>query len=453
MIQLPKIAIITLGCPKNQVDAEQLLSLLTGQGFPLVGQLDKAETIIVNTCAFIQPAVEESLDTILEIAGHKQDGRCRCLAVIGCLPQRYGRELLEQIPEIDLALGTSTFPKLPELLQQFFNGKSPAKLHVAPPDYQNICGLPQSTSQPHSAYLKIAEGCDNHCSYCIIPQLKGKQASFPLAELTHKATVFADGGVKELNIIAQDITAYGRKFSGCPDLVQLLEKLNKINGLEWIRLLYAYPGKVSDELINLLGEQTKICPYIDLPIQHISDPVLKRMNRHDRSQTIRETIYKLGSLKRTIHLRSTVIVGFPGETDRDFQLLLDFIAEGHFTYLGCFPYWPEAGTKAAKMEVQIEESVKEERCRAIMDCQRRITSRHLQEYIGKDIPLLMEGESIESEFLLQARTAFQAPDIDGITYVTEGFAQPGEMVGGKINQVHEYDLFAALNVSSAQTST
>lgn len=453
MIQLPKTAVITLGCPKNQVDAEQLLSLLAGDGFPLVGQVDEAETIIVNTCAFIQPAVEESLDTILEIAGRKQDGYCRYLVVMGCLPQRYGQELLKQIPEIDLALGTSAFLKLPALLLKLFQGKSPAKLHVSPPDYQNTCGLPQITSQPHTAYLKIAEGCDNHCSYCIIPQLKGKQASFPPAELTRKAIELAAAGVKELNIIAQDITAYGQKLPGRPDLVQLLKKLNKIDGLEWIRLLYAYPEKVSDELINLLGEQTKICPYLDLPVQHISNSVLKRMNRHGRSQTIKETIYKLGALKRYIHLRSTVIVGFPGETDRDFQLLLDFIGEGHFTYLGCFPYWPESGTNAAMMEAQIEASVKEERCRAIMDCQRRITSRHLQEYIGKSIPLLMEGESLESEFLLQARTAFQAPDIDGITYVTEGFAQPGEIAAGKINQVHEYDLFAALNISSTQTST
>jgi ribosomal protein S12 methylthiotransferase len=453
MIQLPKTAVITLGCPKNQVDAEQLLSLLARDGFPLVGQVDEAETIIVNTCAFIQPAVEESLDTILEIARHKQNGHCRHLVVMGCLPQRYGQELLKQIPEIDLALGTSAFPKLPELLLKFLHGKSPARLHVSPPDYQNTCGLPQTTSQPHTAYLKIAEGCDNHCSYCIIPQLKGKQASFPLTELARKASELAAAGVKELNIIAQDITAYGQKLVGRPDLVQLLERLNEIDGLEWIRLLYAYPGKISNELINLLGEQTKICPYLDLPIQHISDPVLKHMNRHDRSQTIRETIYKLGSLKRNIHLRSTVIVGFPGETDHDFQLLLDFIGEGHFTYLGCFPYWPETGTKAAMLETQIEEPVKEERCRAIMDCQRQVTSRHLQEYIGKSIPLLMEGESLESEFLLQARTAFQAPDIDGITYVTEGFAQPGEMAIGIINQVHEYDLFAALNLSSTQTST
>jgi len=453
MIQLPKTAVITLGCPKNQVDAEQLLFLLAHDGFPLVGQVDEAEAIIVNTCAFIQPAVEESLDTILEIAGHKQNGRCRYLLVMGCLPQRYGQELLKQIPEIDLALGTSSFPKLPELLLKLLQGKSPTRLHVSPPDYRNTCGLPQTTSQPHSAYLKIAEGCDNHCSYCIIPQLKGKQASFPPAELTHKAAELADAGVKELNIIAQDITAYGQKLSDRTDLVQLLEKLNEINSLEWIRLLYAYPGKVSDKLINLLGEQTKICPYLDLPIQHISDPVLKRMNRHDRSQTIRETIYKLGSLKRNIHLRSTVIVGFPGETDRDFQLLLDFIGEGHFTYLGCFPYWPETGTKAAMMETQIEESVKEERCRAIMDCQRRITSRHLQEYIGKSIPLLMEGESLESEFLLQARTAFQAPDIDGITYITEGFSQAGEIASGRINQVHDYDLFASLNETSVKTST
>lgn len=453
MIQLPKTAVITLGCPKNQVDAEQLLSLLAGDGFPLVGQIDEAETIIVNTCAFIQPAVEESLDTILEIAGRKQDGYCRYLVVMGCLPQRYGQELLKQIPEIDLALGTSAFLKLPALLLKLFQGKSPAKLHVSPPDYQNTCGLPQITSQPHTAYLKIAEGCDNHCSYCIIPQLKGKQASFPPAELTRKAIELAAAGVKELNVIAQDITAYGQKLPGRPDLVQLLKKLNKIDGLEWIRLLYAYPEKVSDELINLLGEQTKICPYLDLPVQHISDSVLKRMNRHGRSQTIKETIYKLGALQRTIHLRSTVIVGFPGETDRDFQLLLDFIGEGHFTYLGCFSYWPETGTKAAMMEAQIEASVKEERCRAIMDCQRRITSRHLQEYIGKSIPLLMEGESLESEFLLQARTAFQAPDIDGITYVTEGFAQPGKIAASRINQVHEYDLFAALNISSTQTST
>ncbi len=445
MMALPKTAVITLGCPKNQVDAEQLLALLAGRHFPLVPQIDEAEIIIVNTCAFIQPAVEESLDAILEIAALKQQEHCRFLAVMGCLPQRYGQELLDQVPEIDLAIGTSAFPKLPDLLLELWHGRTPAKLHVAPPDYQNTCGLPQVASSPHTAYLKIAEGCDNQCSYCTIPRIKGKQSSFPLEELVHKAAELAATGTRELIIIAQDITAYGGKGQG---LVPLLERLNDINGLEWIRLLYAYPEKISPELIDLLGQETKICPYLDLPIQHISDPVLQRMNRHGGSRAIRRTIQALESLKRKIHLRSTVIVGFPGETEADFQQLLYFIAEGHFTYLGCFPYWAETGTRAATMTGQVEDAVKEERCRIIMDCQRLVTSRHLQAYLDKILPVLMEGESGESEFLLQARTAFQAPDIDGVTYITDGFAQPGEIVSAGINQVHDYDLFVTLDNAS-----
>ena len=389
--------------------------------------------------------MEESLDTILEIAGRKHDGNCRYLVVMGCLPQRYRRELLQQIPEIDLAIGTSTFPKLPELLFHLLRGKSIARLQVSPPNYQDTCKLPQTASQNYTAYLKIAEGCNNHCSYCIIPQIKGKQTSFPLPVLIQKATELAAAGVRELNIIAQDITAYGQELAAQGTLVQLLRELNTVDELEWIRLLYAYPGKITDELINLLGEETKICPYLDLPIQHISDSVLKGMNRHDSAQNIRKIIDKIISLPRTIHLRSTVIVGFPGESDRDFQQLLDFIAAGHFTYLGCFPYWPETGTKAAMLENQVEKSVKEERCQAIMDCQRQVTNRHLQKYIGRKIPLLMEGESSESEFLLQGRTAFQAPDIDGVTYVTDGFSQPGTISTAGITQTHDYDLFAALS--------
>ncbi len=452
MMEAPKTAVITLGCPKNQVDAEQLLALLTRRQFSLVTQVDEAEIIIVNTCAFIQPAVEESLDAILEIAELKQRGGCRFLAVMGCLPQRYGQELLDQVPEIDLAVGTSAFPKLPDLLLELLHGRSPAKLLVATPDYRNTASLPQMTSQPHTAYLKIAEGCDNRCSYCTIPGIKGKQASFPLAELVRQASELAAAGTRELIIVAQDITAYGQKDQEHPGLVPLLEKLNDIGELEWIRLLYAYPEKVSAGLIDLLGQETKICPYLDLPIQHISDSVLQRMNRRGGSRTIRKTIQALESLNRKIHLRSTIIVGFPGESESDFQLLLNFIAEGHFTYLGCFPYWAETGTRAATMTGQVEDVVKEERCRKIMDCQRRVTSRHLQAYIGKSLPVLMEGKSGESEFLLQARTAFQAPDIDGITYITEGFAQPGEIVSAGINQVHDYDLFAALDNAPGATS-
>ncbi len=447
---LPKTAVITLGCPKNQVDAEQLLFLLIGKHFPLVSRVDEAEIIIVNTCAFIQPAVEESLDAILEIAELKRRGSCRFLVVMGCLPQRYTQELLDQIPEIDLAIGTSAFPKLPDLLLDLLRGGSPAKLQVEPPDYRSTAGLPQAASLPYTAYLKIAEGCNNRCSYCTIPRIKGKQISFPLEELVRRAAEMAAAGTRELIVIAQDITAYGGKDQG---LVPLLERLNDIKGLEWIRLLYAYPEKISPELIDLLGQETKICPYLDLPVQHISDAVLQRMNRHGGSRSIRKTIQALESLKRKIHLRSTVIVGFPGETEADFQQLLDFIAEGHFTYLGCFPYWAEAGTRAATMSGQVEDAVKEERCRIIMDCQRRATSRHLQAYLGKSLPVLMEGESGESEFLLQARTPFQAPDIDGVTYITDGFAQPGEIVSANISQVHDYDLFAALGNAPGEISS
>ncbi|MBN2333794.1 MAG: 30S ribosomal protein S12 methylthiotransferase RimO [Deltaproteobacteria bacterium] len=441
---LPITALVTLGCPKNQVDAEQLLQLLTAARFPLTARPEEAGIIIVNTCAFIQPAVEESLETILELAELKNTGSCRYLAVAGCLPQRYGKKLLEEVPEIDLAVGTSSFPLLPALLEKLHAGIPVARFHAGTTNYADLTAIPQICSQPYTAYLKIAEGCNNHCSYCFIPQIKGPQTSFAPSLLLDKARRMADYGIRELNIIAQDITAYGRERPGQSTLVPLLEQLAAIDGLSWLRLLYAYPGKITDELITLLGKEEKICPYLDLPIQHISGHILQRMNRHDQPETIRQTIHKLQSLGRTIHLRSTVIVGFPGETDHDFQLLLDFIAEGHFTYLGCFPYWPETGTRAASLDQQVEDRVKEERCRAIMTCQQEVTSRQLAVYRGKSIPLLVEGVSSETELLLQSRTSFQAPDIDGVTYITDGFATPGTIINGKIHEAHEYDLFAEL---------
>ncbi|MBW1644989.1 MAG: 30S ribosomal protein S12 methylthiotransferase RimO [Deltaproteobacteria bacterium] len=444
MPELPVTALVNLGCPKNQVDAEQLLQLLTEAGFPLTTDQAAAEVIIVNTCAFIQPAVEESLEAILEAAGHKETGACRCLVVMGCLPPRYRQRLAVEIPEIDLLVATSAFTRLPAILKQWHRGGPVEKFHLEPPAYRETGLLPQLTCQSFSAYLKIAEGCDNRCAYCLIPSLRGKQVSFPPALLAEKAAAMAAAGVRELNLVAQDLTAYGRDLPGQPTLAQLLRRLLAIEELAWLRLLYAYPGKISDELVELLAGEEKLCPYLDLPIQHISATVLRRMQRHDPPAKIRAVIERLRSLPRTVHLRSTVIVGFPGETEADFRQLLDFVAEGHFTYLGCFAYWPEPGTPAASLADQVPEQVKFERYQQIIDCQRQVTRRHLQVYRQREIPLLVEGKSPETELLLQARAPFQAPEIDGVTYVTEGFAQPGTILTGRIDEIHDYDLFASL---------
>ncbi|MCK5680463.1 30S ribosomal protein S12 methylthiotransferase RimO [bacterium] len=443
-----KVAVVNLGCPKNEVDAEKLVHLLIEAGFELLAEVDQAEVIIVNTCAFIQPAVEEAIETILSLAEYKKSAYCQALVVGGCLPQRYGSGILKEIPEIDLLFGADGFAQIPAAIKNFV-GKQPQKFNLVHQlcdlDYSEINPLLQTISPPQAfSYLKIAEGCDNRCSYCMIPMIKGKQQSIPIETLISQAQKMVSGGVREINVIAQDITAYGRDLKEQPTLCNLLTELLQISNLGRLRLLYAYPYRISNDLIELIAAENQLCNYLDIPIQHISDPILKLMGRRDTSKDIRLTLEALKTKVPGIFLRSTVMVGFPGESETDFARLLGFVEEGFFDYLGAFSYWPEDGSTAAKFPHQVPDTIKDERLQAVLDAQRQVTEKRLRAKIGSRERVLIEGLSLESDLLLQGRCDFQAPEIDGLTYITEVDSDiaPGTLVDADIYDAHEFDLFA-----------
>jgi len=440
-------AVVNLGCPKNEVDAEKLVHLLLAEGFELLPDPAEAEIIVVNTCAFIQPAVEEAIETILSLAEYKKSANCRILVVCGCLPQRYGVELLQEIPEIDILAGADGFPEIPAAIRKFKQLPQPLNLvrQTSDLDYSHTLLLSQSVSAPCSfSYLKISEGCDNRCSYCMIPEIKGKQQSFPLPTLLAQTRKMVADGVREINVIAQDITAYGRDLIEKTSLCELLTELLQVPDLGRLRLLYAYPHRVSDELVKLIASENKLCSYLDLPIQHISDSVLKMMGRREKGAEIHRTIDKIKTENPEISLRSTVMVGFPGESEADFMELLKFVEEGFFDYLGAFPYSPESGSRAAKFPDQVPDKVKQERLQTVLDIQRKISEQCLHAKIGNRQRVLIEGLSQESDLLLQGRCDFQAPEIDGLTYITEieNDIAPGIMVEAEIYDTHEFDLFA-----------
>ncbi|HDS16111.1 MAG TPA: 30S ribosomal protein S12 methylthiotransferase RimO [Proteobacteria bacterium] len=443
---MQKVAIINLGCPKNEVDAEKMAYLLNKNDFTLLDNPAEAEIIIVNTCAFIQPAIEEAIETILDLAYFKKKGCCRLLVVCGCLPQRYGMELADEIPEIDLLLGTDGFAEIVSAIRSYPDKPNQFGCHgrIGVPDYRSLHEIPQLTTHAGFSYLKIAEGCDNRCSYCMIPAIKGHQQSAPLQTLLKQAGQMIANGIREINLVAQDITAYGLDFSCTPQLTVLLRKLSSLPGLERIRLLYAYPHRISSELINLIAEENKICKYLDLPVQHISDSILKAMGRQDCAADILRTVTSLKSEILGLYLRSTVIVGFPGETNDDFRQLVDFVKQGFFDYLGAFTYWAEEGSRAANFPGQIADPLKEERLQLLMEEQRKITEQRLRNEVGSIKKVLIEGLSRESDLLLQGRTSFQAPEIDGITYITEGEAEPGNLVDVEIYDSFDFDLFARI---------
>jgi ribosomal protein S12 methylthiotransferase len=442
-----KVAVINLGCPKNEVDAEKLVYLLLKEGFELLAEPDEAEVIIVNTCAFIQPAVEEAITTILSLAEYKKNGNCKILAVSGCLPQRYGSAITTEIPEIDLLFGADGFARIPAAIKLFQEKSQPLNLihNTDALDYSEIYKIPQQISPPHTfSYLKIAEGCDNRCSYCMIPTIKGRQQSISLATLFDQARKMVADGVKEVNVIAQDITAYGVDIKEKINLCDLLRELVRIPDLGRLRLLYAYPHRITSDLIDLIAAENQLCNYIDIPIQHISDPILKLMGRRDKGTDIRRTLDQLKTKIPDMFLRSTVMVGFPGESESDFIKLLNFVEEGFFNYLGAFSYWPEAGSPASKFPDQIPDKIKDERLQTILNAQQQITEKCLRAKVGSRERVLIEGLSLESDLLLQGRCDFQAPEIDGLTYITEisDDVPLGSMVDAEIYDTHEFDLFA-----------
>jgi len=427
---------MTLGCPKNRVDSEVMLGTLQHKGYALVQEPEDAEVIVVNTCAFIGPAKQESIDSILEMAEYKKAGRCNTLVVTGCLSQRYSGELSQEMPEVDHFLGTSAYAQIGDLLA----AEATPRQVIPDPDFIHTSATPKVNSMPgYTAYLKISEGCDNACAFCIIPTLRGKQRSRPIADLVAEAEMLASQGVKEISLVAQDLTAYGHDLPGRPKLHDLLRELAKVD-VTWIRLHYAYPRVFPDELIQVIAEEPRIAKYLDMPIQHASDKLLRSMKRGKSSQWIGDLLAKLRERVPGLVMRTSLIVGLPGETDEDFELLKEFVKTQRFERLGVFQYSDEEGTAAYDFADKVPQKIIERRWREIMAIQKRINREQNRKLIGQRIQVLVEGRSEESEHLLVGRHAGQAPEIDGIVYINDGLAYPGEFVTVEVTQTADYDL-------------
>jgi len=446
-----RIYFVSLGCPKNQVDTELMLGQVEAAGHALVHEPDDADVIVVNTCAFIDHAKEESVDTILEMAQYKKAAKKRKLVVTGCLAQRYSDELAKDIPEIDHILGSSDFQSISKILKPS-RKKLPIVQVTSTPEYIYDHDAPRvRIGAKHSAYVKIAEGCDRPCSFCIIPKLRGPQRSRQIADIVAEVEQLGREGVHEVNLIAQDLTRYGWDSGSDPEsratLAQLLRALGKSStSVEWIRLHYTFPSPFDDELIDVIASEPKVVKYIDVPLQHISDAMLKRMRRGHSSRITRELVKKLRERIDNVVLRTTYIVGHPGETEAEFEELCEFVAESKFDRAGAFTYSVEPGTTSAMLPNRVEQAVMEARQQKLMEIQRQISRDRHEAMVGKEIQVLVEGESSESEYLMEGRWYGQAPGIDGVTYLTNGQATPGSLVTARVTQGSDYDLAASLEL-------
>jgi len=433
------IFFVSLGCSKNLVDSELMLGLLKDDGYTVTDDPEKAYMVVINTCGFIADAKDESINTILEYAQLKESG-LKKLIVAGCMVQRYKEKFVKLLPEVDLFIGTSDYPKIIEYIKEQ-EAANATVYHASKPEFTHTSDIPRILFPgQRSAYLKIAEGCRNHCTYCIIPKLRGSFRSRQEDDVVKSAKHLVKNGIVELNLIAQDVGSYGSDLTSGYDLVSLLKKLVKVRGAKWLRLLYMHPKHVTDEMIAIIKNEKKILKYIDLPIQHISSKILKRMNRHQSEKQVRGVIDKIRKEIPDAALRTSLIVGFPGETQDDFNRLLGFVKEARFDNLGVFAYSKEEGTKAYGMDGQIHHNTKKARLRRILEAQAVISREKNEQYVGRTLPVLVEGESEESELLIQGRTYFQAPDIDGRVYITDGDIKVGTIQNVEIEEAHTYDL-------------
>jgi ribosomal protein S12 methylthiotransferase len=435
---MKSLYMMTLGCPKNRVDSEVMLGTLMHKGYQPVQQPEGADVIVVNTCAFIGPAKQESVDSILEMAEYKKKGSCSTLVVTGCLSQRYSTELAREMPEVDHFLGTSAYAQIGDLLA----AEATPRQVIPDPDYIHSVATPKVNSMPgYTAYLKVSEGCDNKCAFCIIPTLRGGQRSRTVEDIVAEAHRLAEAGVQELNLVAQDLTAYGHDLPGKPKLHELLEALVKVD-VRWIRLHYAYPRVFPDELIEVMAREPKIAKYLDMPVQHASDKLLTSMKRGRSSQFIGDLLAKLRARVPGLVMRTSLIVGLPGETEEDFELLKDFVKTQRFERLGVFQYSDEEGTAAFTYDDKVPRQVIERRWREVMAIQKRINREQNRKLVGQRLTVLVEGPSEESEHLLVGRHEGQAPEIDGLVYINDGLAYPGELVTVEVTEAHDYDLVA-----------
>ena len=437
------ILFISLGCDKNLVDSEVMLGLLDAKGYQIVDDETQADIIVINTCCFVHDAKEESIQTILEMAEYKTEGRLKALIVTGCLAQRYRQEIIDEIPEVDAVLGTTAYDKIVEAVEEALAGAG----HV---ELENVNALPLVdtkrlvTTGGHYAYMKIAEGCDKHCTYCIIPKLRGNYRSVPMERLIQEAKDLAEQGVKELILVAQETTLYGKDIYGEKSLHKLLRELCKVDGIRWIRILYCYPEEIDDNLIQVMKEEKKLCHYLDLPIQHANDEILKRMGRRTSKAQLEEIIGKLKREIPDITRRTTLSTGFPGETEEQHEELKAFVDEMEFDRLGVFTYSPEEDTPAAEMPDQIPEEVKEDRQAEIMELQQEIAFAQAEDMIGEEVLVMIEGK-VADENAYVGRTYKDAPGVDGLIFInTDEELMSGDFARVKVTGAVEYDLIGEL---------
>ena len=450
-----KLFCVSLGCDKNLVDTEKMLGVAGGLGVSFTDDETEADAILINTCCFIGDAKEESVNTILEMARYKEEGKCRALIVAGCLAQRYKQEIIDEIPEVDAILGTTSYEEIGNVLTRLFGEEKEKKEeHIS--CFHDLKELPETakkrvmTTGGHYAFLKIAEGCDKRCSYCIIPYLRGPYRSVPMEQLLAEARELADNGVRELILVAQETTLYGKDLYGEKTLPKLLHELAQIPGIYWIRIQYCYPEEITDELIQVIKEEPKICHYLDLPIQHASDGILKRMGRRTSRAQLIETIEKLRREIPDIALRTTFICGFPGETEEDHEELMEFVDEMEFERVGVFTYSAEEDTPAYSYPDQIPEEVKEERRADVMELQQEIAFEHCENMVGKVLDVMIEGK-VADEPAYVGRTYMDAPNVDGLIFVNaDEMLMSGDFVRVKVTGANEYDLIGEVYHESAE---
>ena len=438
-----KILFISLGCDKNLADTEVMLGLLASRGYEMTDDETQADIIVINTCCFIHDAKEESIQNILEMAEYKKTGQVKALIVTGCLAQRYRQEILEEIPEVDEVLGTSAYDKILDAVDAALAGKQEVMLADI-----DALPLPETkrlvTTGGHFAYLKIAEGCDKHCTYCIIPKIRGNFRSVPMERLVKEAKELAEQGVKELILVAQETTLYGKDLYGEKSLHVLIKELCKISGIRWIRILYCYPEEITDDLIQVMKEEPKVCHYLDLPIQHANDEILKRMGRRTSKQELIDIIGKLRREIPDICLRTTLITGFPGEAKEQHEELMDFVDEMEFDRLGVFTYSPEEDTPAAVMPDQIDEEVKEKRQAELMELQQDIAFDNAQDMVDREVLVMIEGK-VADENAYVGRTYRDAPNVDGLIFInTDEELLSGDFARVKVTGAVDYDLIGEL---------
>jgi ribosomal protein S12 methylthiotransferase len=434
------VFLISLGCSKNLVDSEHMLGLIKSKGFDQASSIEDAGIAVINTCGFIQPAVEEAIDTILEVADLKKQGKLKKIVVAGCFVQRYGYKLLREMPEVDGWLGTGEIYRIADIIENE-DSAARGRFFIGRPTYLADHSVPRVRTTPfYSAYLRIAEGCTHRCSYCLIPSLRGPLRSREMESLITEGEEMAGLGVKEINLIAQDITTYGKDMEPDVCLEELLERLADIEGIEWIRLLYCHPKGISDRLLALIESNKAVCPYLDLPLQHVNNEILRAMEREPGKETPRELIDRIRSVGRKISLRTTLMVGFPGETEAMFDELYDFVEETRFDHLGVFVFSGERGSAAARLKATVEPELARMRLDKIMTLQAEIAKEINQRMVGLTQPVLIEGVSAETDLLLTGRTATMAPDVDGQVLINKGEGVAGEIMPVLINEAHAYDL-------------